>query len=147
VLQSAPVKSLRPRKNRSAEQALLLLQEHFYNAWRTKKVLGLVSFDVKGAYNVVYKDRLLQRLTGRSIPPALVRWIGAFCSQRLAIHRSNLPTYFPAVHFYSSTDKTRLSTSFCNMLFGGSYAVLLKDIDIARDINLRTVPCNKTAQA
>jgi hypothetical protein len=33
------------------------------------------------------------------------------------------------------------------MLFGGSYAVLLKDIDIARDINLRTVPCNKTAQA
>jgi hypothetical protein len=29
----------------------------------------LVSFDVKGAYNGVYKDRLLQRLAARGIPP------------------------------------------------------------------------------
>lgn len=36
-----------------AEQALLLLQEDVYNAWRSKKVLNLVSFDVKGAYNGV----------------------------------------------------------------------------------------------
>jgi hypothetical protein len=52
-----------------------LLQEHIYNAWRSKKVLSLVSFNVKGAYNGVYKDRLLQRLTARGIPPTLVRWI------------------------------------------------------------------------
>jgi hypothetical protein len=44
----------------------------------------LVSFDVKGAYNGVYKDRLLQRLAARGIPPALVRWIDAFCSERTA---------------------------------------------------------------
>ena len=72
------------RKKRSTEQALLLLQEHIYNAWRSRKVLSLVSFDVKGAYNGVYKERLLQRLTARGIPLALVRWIDAFCSERTA---------------------------------------------------------------
>jgi hypothetical protein len=61
-----------------------LLQEHIYNAWRSKKVLSLVSFNVKGAYNGVYKDRLLQRLTARGIPPTLVRWIDAFYSERTA---------------------------------------------------------------
>ena len=35
------------RKKRSAEQALLLLQEHIHKAWRSKKVLSLVSFDAK----------------------------------------------------------------------------------------------------
>ena len=79
-----PTNHFGARKKRSAEQALLLLQEHIYNAWRSKKVLSLVSFDVKGAYNGVYKDRLLQRLAARGIPPALVRWIDAFCSERTA---------------------------------------------------------------
>jgi hypothetical protein len=79
-----PTNHFGARKKRSAEQALLLLQEHIYNAWRSKKVLSLVSFDVKGAYNGVYKDRLLQRLRARGIPPALVRWIDAFCSERTA---------------------------------------------------------------
>jgi endonuclease/exonuclease/phosphatase family metal-dependent hydrolase/ribonuclease HI len=79
-----PTNHFGARKKRSAEQALLLLQEHIYNAWRSKKVLSLVSFDVKGAYNGVYKDRLFQRLAARGIPPALVRWIDAFCSERTA---------------------------------------------------------------
>ena len=79
-----PTNHFGARKKRSAEQALLLLQEHIYNAWRSRKVLSLVSFDVKGAYNGVYKDRLLQRLAARGIPPALVRWIDAFCSERTA---------------------------------------------------------------
>lgn len=72
------------RKRRSTEQALLLLQEQIYKAWRARKVLSLVSFDVKGAYNGVFKDRLLQRLRARGIPDAVVRWIDAFCSRRTA---------------------------------------------------------------
>ena len=79
-----PTNHFGARKQRSAEQALLLLQEHVYNAWRSRKVLSLVSFDVKGAYNGVYKDRLLQRLAARGIPQELVRWIDAFCSERTA---------------------------------------------------------------
>jgi hypothetical protein len=60
------------RKLRSTEQALLVLQEQVYKAWRSGKVLSLISFDVKGAYNGVYKERLLQRLQARGIPLALV---------------------------------------------------------------------------
>jgi hypothetical protein len=79
-----PVNHFGAMKKRSTEQALMLLQENIYKAWRAKKVLSLVSFDVKGAYNGVYKERLLQRLTARGIPPELVRWIDAFCSDRTA---------------------------------------------------------------
>ena len=68
-----PTNHFGARKKRSTEQALLLLQEHIYNAWRSRKVLSLISFDVKGVYNGVYKERLLQRLTARGIPPVLVR--------------------------------------------------------------------------
>jgi hypothetical protein len=79
-----PTNHFGARKQRSAEQALLLLQERIYTAWRGKKVVSLVSFDVKGAHNGVYKDRLLQRLAARGIPPDLVGWINAFCSGRTA---------------------------------------------------------------
>ena len=72
------------RKQRSAEQALVLLQEQIYTAWRGGRVLSLVSFDVKGAYNGVFKDRLLQRMRARGMPEKMVRWIGAFCSDRTA---------------------------------------------------------------
>jgi hypothetical protein len=54
-----PANHFRAQKKRSTEQALLLLQEHVYNAWRSRKVLSLVSFNVKGAYNGVHKERLL----------------------------------------------------------------------------------------
>jgi hypothetical protein len=47
-------------------------------------MVSLVSFDVKGAYNGIYKDRLLQRLAARGIPSDLVNWVGAFCSERTA---------------------------------------------------------------
>ena len=56
------------RKQRSAEQALLLLQEYVYNAWRGGQVLSLVGFDVKGAYNGVFKDRLLQECAREGYP-------------------------------------------------------------------------------
>jgi hypothetical protein len=79
-----PANHFGARKQRSAEQALLLLQERIYTAWRGKEVLSLVNFDVKGAYNGIYKDRLLQRLAARGIPPDLVKWINAFCSGRAA---------------------------------------------------------------
>lgn len=72
------------RKRRSPIQALSTLQEHIYGAWRRRQVLSLVSFDVQGAYNGVCHNVLLQRLRSRQIPDTLVRWIGAFCSDRQA---------------------------------------------------------------
>lgn len=72
------------RKKRCAEDALILMQENIHKAWRSKKVLSMISFDVKGAFNGVNKTRLLQRLRARGIPEELVLWIDAFCSQRTA---------------------------------------------------------------
>jgi hypothetical protein len=79
-----PANHFGARKRRSAEQALLLLQEQIYKAWRARKVLSLISFDVKGAYNGVCKERLLERMKARGIPDRLVRWMDAFCSGRTA---------------------------------------------------------------
>ena len=68
-----PTNHFGARKRRSAEQALLLFQEQVYKAWRNRKVVSLVSFDVKGAYNGVFKDRLMQRLEARGIPKKLIK--------------------------------------------------------------------------
>ncbi|KAJ6114125.1 hypothetical protein N7512_007570 [Penicillium capsulatum] len=72
-----PTSHFGARKQRSAEQAIVLLQEHIYTAWRGRRVLSLISFDVKGAYNGVCKERLLQRMKARGIPENLLRWVEA----------------------------------------------------------------------
>ncbi len=84
-----PTNHFGARKQRSAEQALLLLQEQIYTAWRGRKIASLISFDVKGAYNGVCKERLLQRMKARGIPEKLLRWINAFCSERTATIQVN----------------------------------------------------------
>jgi hypothetical protein len=84
-----PTSHFGARKQRSAEQALLLLQEQVYTAWRGRRVLSLISFDVKGAYNGVCKERLFQRMKARGIPEDLLRWVEAFCSERTATIQIN----------------------------------------------------------
>lgn len=72
------------RKRRSAVQAMMVLQEKIFEAWRNRRVLSLVNFDVKGAYNGVAKEVLLERLKSRRMPQELVRWIDDFCANRRA---------------------------------------------------------------
>lgn len=72
------------RKKRSTVQALTVLQENIYNAWREKKVLSIVSFNVKGAYNSVNIGILEHRLRRRRIPEQLIKWIIDFYSNRKA---------------------------------------------------------------
>jgi hypothetical protein len=84
-----PTSHFGARKQRSAEQALVLLQEQIFTAWRGRRVLSLISFDVKGAYNGVCKERLLQRMKARGIPEDLLRWVEAFCSERTATIQIN----------------------------------------------------------
>ena len=72
------------RKRRSTVQALTVLQERIWDAWRDRKVLSLISFDVKGAYNGVNRQVLLHRLRERRVPEVLARWIDGFCRDRKA---------------------------------------------------------------
>ena len=44
---------------------------------------------MKGAYNGVCKERLLQRMKARGIPEGLLRWINAFCLERTATIQVN----------------------------------------------------------
>jgi ribonuclease HI len=67
----------------------MLLQEQIFTAWRSQQVLSLISFDVKGAYNGVCKERLLQRMKARGIPEDLLRWVEAFCSEQTATIQIN----------------------------------------------------------
>jgi hypothetical protein len=84
-----PTSHFGAQKQRSAEQALVLLQEQIFTAWRGRRVLSLISFDVKGAYNGVCKNRLLQRMKARGIQEDLLRWVEAFCSERTATIQIN----------------------------------------------------------
>ena len=72
------------RKRRSCEQALSVLIEKIYDAWRGGKVLTFITFDVKGAYNGVKSDVLAERLRQRKIPEKLVKWVESFCTDRKA---------------------------------------------------------------
>jgi ribonuclease HI len=72
------------RKRRSCEQALNILVERIYAAWRKGLVLTLLTFDVQGAFNGVNKTVLQARLLERGIPKTLGIWIQDFCSDRTA---------------------------------------------------------------
>lgn len=58
--------------------------EKIKEAWRRGKVLSLVSFDVKGAYNGVPKEVMSARLRQKGIPATVVEWVLSFCSNRRA---------------------------------------------------------------
>jgi hypothetical protein len=79
-----PTNHFGARKQRSAEQALVFLQEQIYTAWRGRRIVSLISFNVKGAYNGVCKERLIQRMRARGIPEELCQWTEAFCSDHTA---------------------------------------------------------------
>ena len=70
------------RKKRCTVDALMILQEKIFQAWRDKKVLSLVTFDVKGAFNGVAGDVLIEKLRRCRIPEPLVCWIEDFLKNR-----------------------------------------------------------------
>jgi hypothetical protein len=84
-----PTNNFGARKKGSAEQALMVLQEYIRIAWRRRHVVGLISFDVKGAYNGVCKERLLQRLKARGIREGLVRWIESNRTATIQVNGQN----------------------------------------------------------
>jgi hypothetical protein len=61
-----------------------VLVERIYQVWRGGKILTLVSFDVKGAFNGVHSNMLEYRLAARRVPRLVVNWIRDFCTGRYA---------------------------------------------------------------
>jgi hypothetical protein len=50
-----PTNHFGARKKRSAEQALMVLQEYIHIAWRRRHVVSLISFDVKADRIILFK--------------------------------------------------------------------------------------------
>lgn len=71
-------------KQKTTIDALLVLQEKIYQAWKEKKVLSLITFDIKGAFSGVAIDVLIQQLRKRRIPDQIVGWIKNFCENQKA---------------------------------------------------------------
>ena len=70
------------RKQRSALDAMLLLQSKVEEAWALKQTTALLFLDVKGAFDHVATNQLLAMCKKLRLPLALIRWIRFFISER-----------------------------------------------------------------
>jgi ribonuclease HI len=72
------------RPGRNTEQALLILSNAIDKAWLRSKVITLVAFDLKGAFNGVNGTVLDSQLKAKGIPYVLRTWITSFMEERTA---------------------------------------------------------------
>jgi Reverse transcriptase (RNA-dependent DNA polymerase)/Endonuclease-reverse transcriptase len=72
------------RKQRNAIDAVAKLIYTTEKAWNQKKLLGALFMDVKGAFDYVVKERLLQRMNKLEIPQFLINWTESFLTNRQA---------------------------------------------------------------
>lgn len=72
------------RPGRTTEQALLVLSNAIDQAWYKHKVVTLIAFDLKGAFNGVNWVSLDASLQARGIPTVARKWIASFMSNRHA---------------------------------------------------------------
>ncbi|KXG45142.1 reverse transcriptase [Penicillium griseofulvum] len=70
------------RPGRTTEQALLVLSNAIDQAWYKHKVVTLIAFDLKGAFNGVNWVSLDAALQARGIPIAARKWIASCMSDR-----------------------------------------------------------------
>ncbi|GFG17532.1 putative reverse transcriptase [Aspergillus lentulus] len=79
-----PDTQFRGRPGRNTEQALLVLANAIDRAWQQSKVITLIAFDLKGAFNGVKKVSLNARLRAKGIPAIARQWINSFMENRYA---------------------------------------------------------------
>lgn len=72
------------RPGRTTEQALLVLANAIDRAWCQQKVVTLVAFDLKGAFNGVNKKSVDHRLQTKGIRAIARKWIASVMSDRFA---------------------------------------------------------------
>src|SRR6266705_2893381 len=70
------------RRYRSAMDAILCLLHDITQANKNRKILSILFFDVKGAFDHVSKSRLLDTMKRLHLDPAVIRWTDSFLSHR-----------------------------------------------------------------
>jgi ribonuclease HI len=70
------------RPGRSTEDAMTIMSESIYKAWKEKKIYTAIFMDVAGAFNNVHHERLTHNLRKRRIPQVISVWIASFLEGR-----------------------------------------------------------------
>lgn len=70
------------RRQHSVEEAFVILTTWIHHKWREGKVVSGLFLDLKSAYPLVHKKRLIHTLTEKNCPAYLVRQIGTFLEDR-----------------------------------------------------------------
>ena len=63
------------RPQRTTEDAMIVLSENIYRAWKEKEIFTAVFMDVAGAFNNIYHNRLIHNMKQRCIPPKIVNLV------------------------------------------------------------------------
>jgi ribonuclease HI len=77
------------RPGRSTEDAMLILSESIYRAWKDGNVFSAILMDVSGAFNNVHHARLVHNMRKRKIPTEITKWVSSFLSDRTTYMRFN----------------------------------------------------------
>ena len=77
-----PVQHFGGRPGRSVEDAMMILSESVYKAWKNKNVYTAIFMDVAGAFNNVHHKRLIHNLRMRHMPEKITEWIQSFLQER-----------------------------------------------------------------
>jgi ribonuclease HI len=72
------------RSGSSTTDAGVCLVNDIHAAWSEKKTLSMLNFDIKGYFDFIRKDRLLEKLFKKRIPLHYVKWVGSFLTDRSA---------------------------------------------------------------
>ena len=79
--QLLPIHHYGGRPGRSTEDAMIILSEHIFQAWKKKKVFSAIFMDVSGTFNNIHHRRLAHNLCTRRIPHQITNWINSFLSR------------------------------------------------------------------
>ncbi|KAF5194028.1 reverse transcriptase, partial [Thalictrum thalictroides] len=86
------------RKQRSAVDAALLLQNFIENNFSRQKSVSTVLLDIKGAFDRLHTGKLIKTLESLQLPSTLISWVNSFLSGRTIrlSFNSQLSTSYPA---------------------------------------------------
>ena len=87
-----PVQHFGGRSGRSAEDAMMILSESVYKAWKDKNVYTAIFMDVAGAFNNVHHKRLIHNLRMRHMPEKLPDQYKAFYRKEAHNYNSMVPS-------------------------------------------------------
>jgi ribonuclease HI len=84
-----PANHFGARPQRTTEDAMMVLSENIYRAWKQQEIFTVIFMDVAGAFNNVHHNRLIHNMKQRRIPLQIVRLVQSFLTERSTQMRFN----------------------------------------------------------